>query len=186
MAHFTVEQAHTRYVLRGAPYLAPAGITGFVPDVNIDLGYRYRSRAIDGASAEDEHEQLHAHPRTLAGHPGSRAPHVPLLQRGAEISSIDLLGRRWVLLAGSDASAWERSGIALAHELPLDVHRLDGEGLRDPSGVFDQAHGITPSGAILVRPDAVVAWRAATAEGASPERLRHVFRRLTGAAAPAA
>ena len=36
------------------------------------------------------------------------------------------------------------------------------DGLRDREGRFASAHGLTSSGAALVRPDGFVAWRAAS------------------------
>jgi putative polyketide hydroxylase len=50
------------------------------------------------------------------------------------------------------------------------VHRVGAPGgLADPEGAFLDAYGITPTGAVLVRPDGVVAWRAASGEGASKQ-----------------
>ncbi len=173
VAQLTVEQAYARYVLRGAPYLAPRGIPAFVPDVQVDLGYCYGA----GAVLAEPATPLHEHPRALAGRPGSRAPHVPLLQRGRSISSIDLFGVRWVLIVGAEAPAWQAEGLAVARELPLDVHAIDGVALQDRSGSFHEAHGISSTGAVLVRPDGVVAWRARTARE-SAETLSVVLGRL--------
>jgi 2-polyprenyl-6-methoxyphenol hydroxylase-like FAD-dependent oxidoreductase len=174
IAHFTVEQAYARYVLRGAHYLAPSGIAPFVKDVNIDLGYCYDSQAV----IADEPFVLHDHPRTLAGRPGSRAPHVPLARSTTGISSVDLLGRSWVLLTGAEGHAWSESAGALMRELPLEVHQVGGSELLDPSGMFCESHGITPSGAVLVRPDGVVAWRSRAGDGTAPAQLSIVLGRL--------
>jgi putative polyketide hydroxylase len=59
------------------------------------MGYRYRSSAVLGAS-EDILPLL---PKELAGEPGTRALHVEVTFGGREISTIDLYGRRFVLLA---------------------------------------------------------------------------------------
>ena len=49
----------------------------------------------------------------------------------------------------------------------LDVHTIE-----QPE--FSEAYGIQPSGAVLVRPDGFVAWRAKSAEGApSAVLLQH-------------
>jgi hypothetical protein len=40
-----------------------------------------------------------------------------------------------------------------------------GVDLADPEGRFTKTYGITDSGAVLVRPDGFVAWRAETEEG---------------------
>ena len=37
----------------------------------------------------------------------------------------------------------------------------------DPDGRFADAYGLSPSGAVVVRPDGFVAWRAVDAAGAS-------------------
>jgi putative polyketide hydroxylase len=90
---------------------------------------------------------------------------------------VDLFGTRWVLLAGAEGQAWERAGATLARE--LDVYRIDGSELRDTTGTFHEAHGITPSGAVLVRPDGVVAWRERAAAPTAPsDVLSGVLARL--------
>jgi 2-polyprenyl-6-methoxyphenol hydroxylase-like FAD-dependent oxidoreductase len=174
VAELTVEQAYARYVLRGAPYRAPQGISPFVSDVNVDLGYCYDSPAV----LADAPAPLHAHPSTLQGRPGSRAPHVPLEREGRAISSIDLWGRGFVLVTGREGHSWHTSGQRVASELPLETLAIGASGLNDPNGVFEASYGITPSGAVLVRPDGIVAWRAADDTGASAERLAGVLRRL--------
>ena len=104
VAAMTAAQAHTRYVLRGAPHLTPGGMAPFINDAHIDLGYRYRSAAIfsepgdDGAVTED--------PRQMRGRPGTRLPHVVLERDGAAVSSIDLVEGGFALFAGPDAREW--------------------------------------------------------------------------------
>ena len=193
IAEFTVEQAYARYVLRGAPYLAPAGIAAFARDVNVDLGYLYRSDAIAAEEPARLSEQpvleqpvpeqpvpeqpLHEHPAVLAGRPGSRAPHVRLIRDGRELSSVDLFGQRWVLLSGPEGPTWEADRL---RALSVDVQRVGGPDLLDPGGTFHEAYGITPSGAVLVRPDGVVAWRERSAEPASADRLCSALARILG------
>jgi hypothetical protein len=138
-------------------------------DVNVDLGYCYHSEAI-AADSSDPTPVLHEHPRTLAGRPGSRAPRVPLARQSEQISSIDLLGRDWALLAGADGHGWMEAAAAVLRALPLQAHQVNGPELRDPSGLFHEAFGITPSGAVLVRPRsrglARSDWRGCNASGA--------------------
>jgi hypothetical protein len=62
----------------------------------VTTGYRYRSSPVLGAS-EDISPLL---AKELAGEPGTRAPHVAVITFGGrEISTIDLYGQRFVLLA---------------------------------------------------------------------------------------
>ena len=66
----------------------------------VAFGYRYQS-AVLGAPVDPRP----ALPITeLTGQPGTRAPHI-WLTRGQR-STIDLFGRDYVLLTGSDGSAW--------------------------------------------------------------------------------
>jgi 2-polyprenyl-6-methoxyphenol hydroxylase-like FAD-dependent oxidoreductase len=159
-AAFTVEQAYTRYVVRSAQYLGTAGMQKAENDLNIELGYCYHSTAVLPESDDDGRQ--HENPRESKGRPGRRAPHLFLERRGDKVSTLDLFGRTFVLLAGAEGEAWCDAASAAARDCGLDIalHRLDQAG-------FCEAYGITPAGAVLVRPDGFVAWRATTAEGAT-------------------
>jgi len=137
---FTVEQAYSRYVTRAASYLGTAGMQPLEDDLNIELGYCYGPGP------------AHENPRESKGRPGTRAPHVWLERGGRKISTLDLFGRGFVLLAGPEGSAWRESAGAAVDVL------IVGEGeILDPENAFPGAYGITPSGAVLVRPDGFVA-----------------------------
>lgn len=183
VSRFTVEQAYTRYVTRLDPSLGTDGLAPVVDDAVIDLGLRYNSTSTgtgsntgaDAGDGEVEWEDPH-HP---SGRPGFRAPHVRLWRNGTEISTIDLAGTDLSLFAGPDAAAWLRAGEAAAAQLGvrLDAHQIGkGGDADDRDGDFLSAYGIGPDGAVLVRPDGVVAWRASAADPAG-ERV------LTGAIA---
>jgi 2-polyprenyl-6-methoxyphenol hydroxylase-like FAD-dependent oxidoreductase len=157
---FTVEQAYTRYVTRTASYLGAKDFQPLANDFNIELGYLYRSPAIQ---SEDAADQGHDDPRNTFGRPGSRAPHLWLERDGRRISSLDLFGRSFVLLAGFEGGAWCDAARAAAKQfkgLAVDAHRIGTASLRDPDQRFPEAYGLTGSGAALVRPDGFVAWRA--------------------------
>jgi hypothetical protein len=169
VAQLTVEQAYLRYVIRAAPDLGTADTPAFVKDPTVDLGFCYRSSAI----VEDgEPWSLQDDPRVLKGKPGSRAPHVALdLPHAGAASTIDLFGRGFVLLTGADGGAWAEGWRTAAHErsLPLDVHRL---------AAIQDAYDITARGAVLVRPDAVVAWRSGDDRDASPRAIARTLSSL--------
>ncbi|WP_167472425.1 aklavinone 12-hydroxylase RdmE [Nocardia arthritidis] len=139
-----------------------------IPDrqraAELTLGFRYRSSAVlidddDRADAED--------PYRPSGRPGFRAPHVRLHRNGEKLSTIDLFGRDFVLLSGADGGFW--SGIA--ERRGLRTHTI-GRELTDTDGEFRARYGIGPSGASLVRPDGIVAWRTVDAPS-DPERALH-------------
>jgi putative polyketide hydroxylase len=111
-------------------------------DLNIELGYCYGS------------EPVHDNPRTTKGRPGTRAPHVRLARNGEQISTLDLFGRNFVLLAGPEGNAWRESA-----DNAVEVLRIGEDRIIDPDGAFLTAYGITSSGTVLVRPDGFVGWR---------------------------
>ena len=165
IARFTTEQAYTRYVARAAPYLAPGGIEPVVGDLEIDLGQRVHSRAIVAGDSADG--AVYVDPRASHGALGTRAAHLWLDRDGERISTLDLFGAGFVLLGGPDADPW----LQAAGEAGIAAHRVGAPGLADPDDAFPSAYGITPSGAVLVRPDGFVAWRAGGGEGASAQAL---------------
>jgi 2-polyprenyl-6-methoxyphenol hydroxylase-like FAD-dependent oxidoreductase len=100
--------------------------------------------------------------------PGRRAPHVWLTRGadGARISTIDLFGPRFVLLAGPEGGAWAAAARRLAATDPACpplvaqvIGGAEGGDLGDPEGAWPQAYGVDPDGAVLVRPDGHVGWR---------------------------
>ena len=164
VGRFTVEQAYTRYVKRTAPYLGEETADPLAPDFDVELGYLYRSGAVVGAGADG---LVHDDPRHTHARPGSRLPHVWVTRDGRTQSSLDLAGSRFAVLTGAEGRAWRQAVDAVAAEHPgldLTLHVVD-----DPGAGFAQACAIRASGAVLVRPDGFVAWKA-TELPADPRR----------------
>jgi 2-polyprenyl-6-methoxyphenol hydroxylase-like FAD-dependent oxidoreductase len=175
---FTVEQAYTRYVTRSATYLGAKDYQPLANDFDIELGYLYSSQAI---LAEEDLSRGHEDPRQSLGRPGSRAPHLWLERDGQRVSTIDLYGRSFVLVAGPEGAAWCEAASAAARKIPglqLTAHLVGGDALRDPEGAFPAAHGLAPSGAALVRPDGFVAWRSKSAVNDPRAALESALRAL--------
>ena len=113
--------------------------------------------------------------------PGGRAPHVWLERGDEQISTVDLIGAHFVLLAGADGEAWRRA----AQAPPPRGRRSrpcigsDGE-VSDPDGKWQMAYGIDADGAVLVRPDGYVAWRSRSGASNPQAALRAAFDPLLG------
>ena len=180
VADLTVEQAYTRYILRAAHYLGTDGMQPFVPDANVDLGYRYHSPAIATESGDDRAVQ--EDPRAAKGRPGTRAPHVWLEGADGRVSTIDWFGRIFVVLTGPEGQAWVDASraVSAAVGIELTAHAVDGDALRDPAGQVLEAFGISASGASLIRPDGVVAWRSVARVDDPKATLEQVLRRIIG------
>ncbi len=152
VAELTVEQAYTRYVVRLDPELGTDDIQPFVPDPPIELGHRYHSSAVVAESDDDG--AIHENPHEPSGRPGTRAPHVAL--DGG--STLDLFGQDFVALSASDD--WCRAAKAAS----IDAHRIESSG-------FEDAYGVGAEGAVLVRPDGFIAWRAREARQGGEREL---------------
>ncbi|HEY3044314.1 MAG TPA: FAD-dependent monooxygenase, partial [Vicinamibacterales bacterium] len=162
LGELTVEQAYTRYVRRTAPYLGLEGIQPVVDEWRMEIGYKYHSSAI--LSERDDDRALHEDPRESHGRPGTRAAHLFVDRAGERLSTLDLFGKHFVLLAGPKGSAWRAASDPANGQIKgvtLDTYLIGpGGDLTDLDGRFADAYGISPSGAVLVRPDGFVAWRA--------------------------
>jgi putative polyketide hydroxylase len=112
----------------------------------------------------------------LAGQIGTRLPHTWV---GEGRSTLDLLDRGFLLLAGPDAPDWESAAAqaARATAVPLAVHRIDRREWTDQNALSD-------GGAVLVRPDQHVVGR--TDAGLSRTALADLLRAATGRSRPAA
>jgi len=176
IGELTVEQAYTRYVLRTDPAIPRDTMQPLVADINVELGYVYRSAAVIPESRTDP--QPHLNPRESRAMPGTRAPHYWLQKDGRQISTLDLFGRSFTLLAAPDGAAWSESAVRAASELrmPLVAFQMGRDGLEDPAGGFNEAFGLEPAGCVLVRPDGFVAWRARDRDAARTERAGAALR----------
>ncbi|HTX97459.1 MAG TPA: FAD-dependent monooxygenase [Mycobacterium sp.] len=105
---------------------------------NLLIGYAYRSAAV----VTDEPSELLV--EELRGQPGTRVPHV-WVRDG--VSTLDLLGPGFTLLSGDER--W----CAAAASASVRAERICSE-------EWAAATGLGPSGALLVRPDDFVGWRA--------------------------
>jgi 2-polyprenyl-6-methoxyphenol hydroxylase-like FAD-dependent oxidoreductase len=141
LGRMTIEQAYTRYATRVVPERGTDDVEPPIDDLTIEIGTLVHSAAVVGEPGDDG--AVHEHPSASHGRPGSRAPHVPI---GDDRSTLDLFGGGFVLLTGPETGELSIPGVT--------THAVDAPG-------FAEAYGISPTGATLVRPDGIVAWRSA-------------------------
>lgn len=144
-----------------------------------DLGFVYEEGALvpDGSALPVVADRAAEYAPNAR--PGSRAPHC-WLRRGAErISMLDLFGRDFVLLVPEGAHAWIAAAARSARD-GLRCVRIGPSGeWNDEDGTWRGLYGVESDGAVLVRPDGHVAWRAS----AGPANDADGARRLTNALA---
>ncbi|MGW2720266.1 FAD-dependent oxidoreductase [Streptomyces sp. NPDC001492] len=138
----------------------------------VAAGYRYTSSAVAGPAFDTAIPQQ----LDLTGRPGQRVPHVWLDHGGRRVSTVDLAIDEFLLLASSAGTPWADAArrIAAAAGVPLTSHVL-GTALKDPDGAFSEVTGIGDTGALLLRPDGFVAWRAERAADDPEAVLKKVF-----------
>jgi putative polyketide hydroxylase len=138
--------AHSMGLIMGVPGVNDRS------DLDIDLGFTYESAAViqDGSAPVSAVGGDYA----PSARPGARAPHLWLEQSQRDVSTLDLLGPHFTLLAGSQDGAWCAAADAIATERRMPITRT-----RMAGGPWHALYGVDETGAVLVRPDGHVGWR---------------------------
>ncbi|QBD74567.1 hypothetical protein EPA93_00585 [Ktedonosporobacter rubrisoli] len=145
----------------------------------VTVGYHYHSKAV----IENEQSKASSPNLVLTGEPGTRIPHIWLAQQGKRISTLDLAGTRFVLLAGGEGENWCRAALAVAEKLdiPLAAYRVGPTGdLRDTENRWLTAIQGQEDQALLMRPYGFVAWRSAQNMAATLQELERVLKQVLG------
>jgi 2,4-dichlorophenol 6-monooxygenase len=146
----------------------------------LQLGFSYEVGAVvpDGTLAPVVENAVRDLVQTAR--PGHRMPHAWIERDGARRSSLDLLaGDTFTLIAGPDGGAWDEA-VRRAGVMPLSVV-VAGRDFGDPGEGWRRACGIERDGALLVRPDQHVAWRA---PGMRPDRVAALAAAVTAVLEP--
>lgn len=176
----TAEGAERRAKLRAA---MDGTMNGFGQGHGVELNQRYTSSAIvpdgtpDPGFARDPVRYYQASSR-----PGAHLPHAWVTRRQRKISTFDLCGQgRFTLLTGLSGSAWKAAAEQAAQALgiTLVVHVIGlGQEVADSHGEYARISEVEESGALLVRPDMMLAWRAPHASAEHISQLPAVLRRI--------
>ena len=175
VGELTVQQAFTG-TSPGSPRTWGRDTQPIVDDFSMEIGYRYDSPA---SVLEPGRPPRHEHPREVRGPAGRARPaRVPRARRRTAVHAGPV--RPELRAAGRApgrglAGRCARPGEGTRGDPGL--HLVGDDGLTDAGAGFRGAFGISPSGAVLVRPDGFVGWRAATAADAPEDHLRQALRR---------
>ncbi|CAI7630830.1 unnamed protein product [Penicillium discolor] len=163
--------------------------------LGVEMNQRYDGQGVYTADEADPYRQfgkaaedkvLYHQPNT---YPGSRLPHVWLNKATPEkpISTIDLAGHgSFTLLTGIGGGVWKEAAGTVAKKLKIPIQACSIGFRQDWEDVYfewERVRGVEESGAVLVRPDRVVAWRASEAledRAACEEKLLAVVRSILG------
>ncbi len=131
--------------------------------------YRYDSRAVlteDAAAADILDNQAI---------PGCRLPHRWLTDSGRQLSTLDLAGAQWTLLAGPHGTGW-----LTASTDGLRVRQITAAMIDSDPAAFTEIAGTEPDGALLIRPDGFVAWRSRSLPTDPNDTIRSAMHTLLG------
>lgn len=142
----------------------------------VEIGQRYTSQAVvdDGTPFPEpaRDPELYYHPTT---HPGACLPHAWVEHERRRVSTLDLAGHgRFCLIVGIGGKPWVEAAASVSAELGIELpvfavgYRCDYD---DALGDWSRLREIDDRGAVLVRPDRHIAWRAFT----RPESPRDVL-----------
>ncbi|HTY98042.1 MAG TPA: FAD-dependent monooxygenase [Solirubrobacteraceae bacterium] len=148
--------------------------------LGVEFGTFYESGAVipDGSMPPDVADAYSDYIPSAT--PGCRAPHVWM--DDGRISTLDLLGPGFTLVCGPDGQPWRAQATTAAERLRLTLasYAIGGPGLRGADQAFLEAYGIDRDGAVLIRPDGWVAWRAPGSPRPGGEELIEGMRQILG------
>ena len=125
-------------------------------------GYQYRSAAVVSDEPSPTDPDAVSLVEELRGQPGTRVPHA-WVREG--VSTLDLLGSGFTLLTGDERWRAAAASASAALGVPISMHCIDDDG-------WAAVTELGPDGALLVRPDDFVGWRADRLP-ADPEAALH-------------
>ncbi len=152
--------------------------------LGVEFGTVYQSSAVVSDGTQPPQVADNYSDYAPSATPGARAPHVWVGHPEARLSTLDLCGSAFTLLATPGGGAWCSAAAEVERELgvSIDRYRIGGPGLRD-RGRFSEAYELGEEGAVLVRPDGHVAWRSSKGPASSPA-LRGAVGRIVACSEP--
>lgn len=151
--------------------------------LGLQLGFHYEAGALvpDGSSPPAVENPVREF--VPSGRPGARLPHAWLKRDGRQVSTLDLLSfDAFTLLTmeSSEASKAWATAVGKLAEVPVRVVSLEGGEMEDAER-WREACGIGLDGALLIRPDQHVAWRAPSLPEDPARALGTALRQVFGA-----
>ena len=179
MARKKMDKFHTNAALKEKVLATIADQIAHFDRIGLDIGYSYEQGAIipDGTDLMVPEDNVTQY--IPSARPGARFPHIDFQKNTAASSSHDLFDYRlFSLLIREKGEHWETA----LRQLPSTIQqktkvvRLDELGLSDT--VYKELIAlceIDETGALLIRPDGHVAWRAKSLKGNANKELQQVF-----------
>ncbi|MET9410876.1 FAD-dependent monooxygenase [Streptomyces sp. NPDC002935] len=150
--------------------------------LDMEVGFAYEDGAIVPDNSEPPVRVPMRNVHRPTSRPGHRLPHAWITRDGERLSTLDLIAATgFTLITGPQGTLWSEAAAKAAQKfsVPVAVARIGARAeFADPDGGWESVRQITDAGALLIRPDQHVAWRATDA-GEDPEQiLTQVFATL--------
>lgn len=154
--------------------------------LGIELGQRCASDGIisggDAIDGSDEKDPDLVHSVSIS--PGAVLPHVWVDHDRRRLSTLDLVGRGgWTLITGYDNTGWAAAAEAASEATGVGVSTVQvgmGADYNDVLHRWAQVWNLEDSGALLVRPDRVIAWSSSRRPSDPANALTTALRTGTG------
>jgi 2-polyprenyl-6-methoxyphenol hydroxylase-like FAD-dependent oxidoreductase len=135
----------------------------FYPDLDFDNEGGKNNH--DGQLRDDGEFEIHYYrPSTIPGH---HLPHAWLQGGGKRVSTRDLVRYEGFVLLISRVGLWEKAVREEGHGIvtmevivSVDIEKEGDKVWKDVDGQWAKVRGVAETGAVLVRPDGIVSWRA--------------------------
>lgn len=147
--------------------------------LGLQLGYRYEDGAIvpDGSEPPTVLNSVREYVPTAM--PGARLPHAWMERDGVRCSTLDAIEPGTFTLFTSHPSVEWESAASEISEVPITVISV-GRDMHDLEGFWANVSELAPGGALLVRPDQHVCWRAKSRPDNPREALRTALDEILG------
>lgn len=145
--------------------------------LGLQLGFRYDVGAIVPDGTEPKAIGNPVREFEPSGRPGGRMPHAFLERGGERLSTLDLLAVDAFTLITTSASEEWAAAVAEITDAPIHHVAIGGDSMEDEQG-WQRATGIGRDGALLIRPDQHVAWRAFSLPGDPQATLREALTQI--------
>ncbi len=145
----------------------------------LQLGFGYERGALIADDSERRTAPNPVRDFVPTTRPGSRVPHAWVERQGERLSVLDLLPYdRMTVLAGAEGACWADAARRIRG---VPIHCLvAGRDFADPDDHWTSVCEISATGALLVRPDQHVAWRAVSAPADAAAALASAVRAVLG------
>ena len=152
---------------------------------DIELGFKYHSGFLVPDGTQDSESDPLGQIYIPSTRPGNRLPHAWLEKGDQILSTHDLIGNTvsFLLITDAEGGEWVSASesVAAEHNIKIITAQIGAAPyLRDYEDYWQKVKGVKRGGAVLARPDNIVAWRSLGRSRKNGQELVDAFHTLLG------